>query len=327
MMGLRPAGRSPAMRRTRRKSLTNSTDQTNKRIMATQRIGWVGLGNMGVPMAKNLLKAGFELTVYNRTAARAAGLKEAGAKLASSPKALWETADTVIIMVSDDVASLQVLEGPEGLLTGLDGGKAGKGAGKLVINMSTVSPATARHMAGDLAAKGADYLDAPVSGSVRPAELGQLIILAGGKREVYEAARPIFEKLGKISFYMGGQGAGNSAKLAINLLVAFNMQGLAETIHFAKENGIAPSEMMAIINESAVGNGFSKLKSPNLVNDEHPPAFALRHMAKDLRLVREEGLDSPAGLAIEESYRKAAAAGLGELDLSAILKFLEQKGN
>ncbi|MBS1665175.1 MAG: NAD(P)-dependent oxidoreductase [Bacteroidetes bacterium] len=285
-----------------------------------QRIGWIGLGNMGIPMAKNLLKAGFELTVYNRTAAKAASLTDMGARLADSPSALWKNADTVIIMVSDDKAALQVLEGPHGLLHGA-------GAGKTVINMSTVSPATGRHMAGDLAAKGAEYLDAPVSGSVKPAELAQLIVLAGGKREVFEAAKPIFEKLGKISFYMGGQGAGNSAKLAINMLVAFNMQGLAETIHFARENGIAPAEMMAIINESAVGNGFSKLKTPNLVNDEHPAAFALQHMAKDLRLAKEEGMNGPAGLAVEESYRKAAAAGLGELDLSAILKFLEQKGN
>lgn len=285
-----------------------------------QRIGWIGLGNMGIPMAKNLLKAGFELTVYNRTAAKAAVLTEAGARLAASPGELWENADTVIIMVSDDAAALQILERPDGLLKGVS-------AGKTVINMSTVSPATSRQMAGELAARGADYLDAPVSGSTKPAELGQLIIIAGGKREVFDAARPIFEKLGKVSFYMGGQGAGNNAKLAINMLVAFNMQGLAESIHFAKKNGIDAAEMMAIINESAVGNGFSKLKAANLINDEHPAAFALRHMAKDLKLAKEEGMDSPGGLTIEESYRKATAAGLGELDLSAILKYLEQKGN
>ena len=271
---------------------------------------------MGVPMAKNLVKAGFAVTVYNRTAAKAAPLKEAGAEVVSNTAELWQKADVVITMVSDDNALRQVHD------SGLE---ATAPAGKLVIDMSTVSPATTRELAARLAAKGIEYLDAPVSGSVKPAEMGQLVIMAGGKRSVYESALPIFERLGKISFYMGEQGAGNAAKLAINLYLAFNMQGMAESVYFASENGIRPADMMAAINESALSNVFTKLKTPNLVSDQHPAAFALRLMAKDLRLAKEQGLHTPGGLVLEESYRKATAEGLGEEDLSAILRYVGKK--
>lgn len=303
--------------------------------MTTKRIGWIGLGNMGMPMVKNLLKAGFTVTVYNRTAAKAAPLQEAGAALVGSPGELWEKADTVITMVADDNALRQVHEGPDGLLAGIGaaaagagalGAGAGLGSGRTVIDMSTVAPATSRELAAQLAAKGVEYLDAPVSGSVKPAEMGQLVIMVGGKKAVYEGAAPIFEKLGKASFYLGEQGAGNSAKLAINLFLAFTMQGLAEAVNFARENGVGPAEMMAVINESAVGSAFAKLKTVNFVSGQFPAAFALKLMAKDLRLVREQGLHSPGGLVIEESFRQAQAAGLGDEDLSAIIKFIADKG-
>ena len=291
-----------------------------------KRIGWIGLGNMGLPMAKNLVRAGFEVIVYNRTAAKAAPLVEAGASLAGSPRELWEKADMVITMVADDAALRQVHEGPDGLLAGAIGGGGGAAGGRVVIDMSTVSPATTRELAAKLAAKGVDYLDAPVSGSVKPAELGQLVIMVGGKKAVFEAAGSVFEKLGKASFYLGEQGSGNNAKLAINLFLSFTMQGLAEAVNFAREKGVAPAEMMAVINESAVSSAFSKLKTPNFVNDQYPAAFALKLMAKDLRLVKEQGMHSPGGLAIEESFRQATAEGLGEEDLSAIIKFIATKG-
>lgn len=298
--------------------------------MTTKRIGWIGLGNMGLPMVKNLLKAGFEVAVYNRTAAKAAPLQELGADIAANPRDLLEKTDTVITMVADDAALKQLHQGADGLLAGAGRGAgqaagAGAGAGKTVIDMSTVSPVTTRELSAQLAARGIEYLDAPVSGSVKPAEMGQLVIMVGGKQAVYEAAKPIFERLGKASFLMGEQGAGNNAKLAINLLLAFNMQGLAEAVNFAREKGIAPAEMMAVVGESAIGNAFAKLKTANFVSGEYPAAFALKHMAKDLKLVKDQGMHSPGGLVIEDSFRQAAAAGLGEEDLSAILKFIAAK--
>lgn len=283
--------------------------------MASKKIGWIGLGNMGTPMVKNLLKAGFEVTVYNRTAAKAAPLQEAGAKLAVSPAALWEVAEIIITMVADDAALQQIHQGAEGLL-------AGARSGATVIDMSTVSPATSRELAAKLAAKGVNYLDAPVAGSVKPAELGQLVIMVGGKKEVYESAVPIFEKLGKAQFYLGQQGAGNNAKLAINTLLAFNMQGLAESVLFASEHGISPEAMLGIIGESALANAITKMKTANILQANYQPAFALKHLAKDLRLAQGQGLHTPGGEAMHDSYQQALAQGWGEKDISAIFPFL-----
>jgi 3-hydroxyisobutyrate dehydrogenase len=284
--------------------------------MNSKRIGWIGLGNMGTPMVKNLLKGGFEVTVYNRTASRTLPLQEAGAAVAAHAGELWSAADTIITMVSDDAALRQIHQGEGGLL-------AGAVAGKVVIDMSTVSPDTSRELAGELLRKGVDYLDAPVAGSVKPAELGQLVIMAGGKKGVYEAALPVFECLGKASFFLGEQGAGNCAKLAINLLLAFNMQGIAEAVLFAAEKGIGPNEMMAVINESALSNGITKGKTANIVNRDFTAAFALKHLAKDLRLAKQQGMHTPAGRSLQDSFQQALAGGFGDQDIAAILPFLE----
>lgn len=282
--------------------------------MNKQRIGWIGLGNMGTPMVRNLIKAGFPVTVYNRTASRAEALKAEGAGLVAHPGELWDKADVLITMVSDDAALHDIYKGQGRLLETAP-------AGRIVIDMSTVSPVTSRELATLLGMKGVEYLDAPVSGSVKPAEMGQLVIMVGGKKAVYESVRPIFEKLGKLSFLMGEQGAGNCAKLAINLLLAFNTQGLAESILFARQNGIEPRDMLGIINESAVGNALIRIKTPLIENDQYQPAFALKLLAKDLRLAREQGLQTPAGLAIEECFREAASEW-GDKDMMAILPYL-----
>jgi 3-hydroxyisobutyrate dehydrogenase len=234
-------------------------------------------------------------------------------------------------MVADDAALQQIHQGKDGLLAGAgkaaagDGSGAGRAAGQgagMVIDMSTVSPATSRDLAAKLAAKGIDYLDAPVAGSVKPAELGQLVIMVGGKKEAYERAAPIFEKLGKAQFHLGEQGAGNNAKLAINTLLAFNMQGLAESVLFASEHGIRPEAMLAIIGESALANAITKMKTANILQANYQPAFALKHLAKDLRLAQGQGLHTPGGEAIHDSYQQALVQGWGEKDISAIFPFL-----
>jgi 3-hydroxyisobutyrate dehydrogenase len=282
--------------------------------MDKQRIGWIGLGNMGTPMARNLMKAGFPLTVYNRTASRAAPFVASGATLVTHPGELWGRSDIIITMVADDAALKSIYSESGGLL---------KGAipGKIVIDMSTVSPATTRELAGLLAPMGVEYLDAPVSGSVKPAEDGQLVIMVGGKRPVYQSVLPVFERLGKKSFLLGEQGAGNSAKLAINLLLAFNVQGLAESVLFAQENGIARKDMLAVVNESALANGLIRLKIPSIEKNQYQPAFALKLLAKDLRLAKEQGLHTPGGLVLEESFGEATHEW-GEQDMMAILSFL-----
>ncbi|MCL4641399.1 MULTISPECIES: NAD(P)-dependent oxidoreductase [Olivibacter] len=282
----------------------------------TDTIGWIGLGNMGYPMAKNLLKAGYALNVYNRTASKAEGLVNDGATLASSIKDLCVESEVIITMLSDDQAVKGIFLGEGGLLNC-------QAEGKLVINMSTVSPRTSYELEEMSKAVGARFLEAPVSGSVKPAEDGTLLILVGGDEDNYRAAQPIFEKLGKLSFWLGSVGAGSSAKLAINYFLALTLEGLAETVLFAKKNGIKAEDMLRIVNEGACGSPLTKLKTNAIVTNSYPAAFALKHMVKDLRLAVEQGIDFPLAQPLAETYKKAFDKGLGEEDVMAIITYLE----
>ncbi|WP_134089720.1 NAD(P)-dependent oxidoreductase [Olivibacter sp. XZL3] len=279
-------------------------------------IGWIGLGNMGYPMARNLLKAGYALNVYNRTASKADGLVNEGATLANSIQELCSESDVVITMLSDDQAVKGVFLGEGGLLNS-------KATGKLFINMGTVSPKTSYELEEMSSAVGARFLEAPVSGSVKPAEDGALLILVGGEEDSFRAAQPLFEKLGKLSLWLGAVGAGSSAKLAINYFLALTLEGLAETVLFAKKNGIKAEDMLRIVNEGACGSAITKLKTSGIVAGSFPAAFALKHMAKDLRLAREQGVDFPLSQPLVDTYNKALEKGLGEKDVMAIITYLE----
>jgi len=280
-------------------------------------LGWIGLGNMGTPIVKNLLKAGFKVIVYNRTKEKENELIQSGATTAEDPKQLAQQCDIIMTMVSDDEAVKQIYTGENGLLTN-------QNQGKLAIDFSTVSPETSRFLATCCQKNGMDFIDAPVSGSVKPAQDGTLIIMAGGPEQAYNKAKPLFDVIGKLSIYAGDNGAGSSAKLAINYLLGLNLQGLAETILFSKANGIKTEDMLMIINESACGNGITKLKSSNIINNEFKPAFALKHLAKDLRLAGEQGLQSPLYAPLAKSYKDALQQGLGEQDCIAIYKYLDK---
>jgi 3-hydroxyisobutyrate dehydrogenase len=206
-----------------------------------------------------------------------------------------------------------------------DGGlMAGNVAGKLFINVSTVSPDTSRILAQSCQDKGASFMESPVSGSVKPAQDGTLIILAGGSDADYQKAKPLFEVLGKLSLLVGPVGAGAAAKLAINYLLGLNLQGLAETVLFANANGVKTEDMLTIINEGAIGNGITKLKSPAILKEEFPAAFALKHLAKDLRLAKEQGLETPLSTPLYDSFKQAQDAGLGDEDVMAIYSYLRR---
>src|ERR1700730_6568696 len=205
--------------------------------MEKLKLGWIGLGNMGTPIAKNLLKAGYSVTVFNRTRAKEKELIAAGASTADSPQQLMQNCDVIFIMVTDDAAVKAVFEGDQGLLT-----KAIPG--KLIIDMSTVSPETSRYLAKICNEKKVEFLEAPVSGSVKPAQDGTLIILVGGDARVFQKAKPLFEAIGKLTLYFGGYGAGSSAKLAINYLVALTIEALAETVLFATNSGIRKEDIL-----------------------------------------------------------------------------------
>jgi 3-hydroxyisobutyrate dehydrogenase len=280
-------------------------------------LGWIGLGNMGNPMVKNLLNAGFEVTVHNRTKEKESQSIEAGASSANSLQELMENCDVVLTMLSDDTAVKEIFDGPSGLLNR-------ESPGKIIINMSTVSPATSRYLATNCSKREVTFIDAPVSGSVKPAQEGTLVILVGSTAESYEKVKPIFDVLGKISIHVGAAGVASSAKLAINYLLGLNLQGLAETIIFAENNGVSKEDMLSIINEGACGNGITKIKSTSILEDSYPAAFALKHLVKDLGLAKEAGLNTPLIEPLFDSYAAAQFEGLGDQDVMAIIKSLRK---
>ncbi|MEZ7515094.1 NAD(P)-dependent oxidoreductase [Flavobacterium frigidarium] len=283
--------------------------------MNTLKIGWIGLGNMGNPMVKNLLHANFEVTVYNRTKDKESDLIAAGAKSASSPAALLASSDIVITMLSNDEAVLAVFNDNNGLATA-------DTAGKTIINMSTVSPETSRKLASICASKKLNFIDAPVSGSVKPAQDGTLVILVGATETDFNYAKPVFDVLGKTAINVGLPGVGSSAKLAINYLLGLNLQGLAETVLFAEKNGVSKEDMLNIINQGACANGITAIKAPAILNDSYPAAFALKHLVKDLRLAKEAGLNAPLIQPLYDSFKKAQEEGLGDQDVMAIITSL-----
>ncbi|SDL55228.1 NAD(P)-dependent oxidoreductase [Pedobacter antarcticus] len=284
--------------------------------MKNLKIGWVGLGNMGNVMAANILKAGYELHVFNRSRGKENELVSAGAVSAAGLEELARDCDIVFTMLADDNAVKSVYE--DGLLSGI-------GQGKLLIDMSTVAPATSVYLAGLCQSHAVSFLDAPVSGSVQPATEGTLIIMVGGESEDYQQALPLFEVLGKLSLHLGGHGAGSSAKVAINYLLAVQTQALAETVLFAQRNGIDKERMLQIVNEGACGNKMSQLKTPSIIKGEFPAAFALKYIVKDLKLAKQAGLDSPLANPVLDTFSAAMQSGLGNEDLMAVVKYLDNK--
>ncbi|MFS0558035.1 NAD(P)-dependent oxidoreductase [Brevibacillus sp. 179-C9.3 HS] len=281
-------------------------------------IGWIGLGNMGIPMASNLLAAGYDVRVWNRTPGKAAPLVALGAKETATLSDLVAQCDVLFTMVSDDDAVKAIYTGTDGLLSLSI-------QGKLAVDMSTISPDTSRYIAEQAQEAGLRFLDAPVSGSVGPAKEGKLVIMVGGEQADFEVAKPMLDKLGKAAFYLGPNGAGTSAKLAINLLLGITVQGVSETLLFARSLGIGTEQMLDIISESAVGTPLIRGKAASILADDYPAAFALKHMAKDLRLANEAGVSTPLAESVNATYRHALEEGLGELDLMAILRHLEGK--
>jgi 3-hydroxyisobutyrate dehydrogenase len=182
--------------------------------MKRLKIGWIGLGTMGIPMANSLIKSGYELTVFNRNADKTQSLQEQGAAVSESPAALIAQVDIIIVMVTDDNAIKEIFQGESGLLSA-------QARGKTIINMSTVSPAVSIEMEALCSQQGNHYLDAPVSGSVKQATEATLIIIAGGKSEVFEKVKPVLESMGKLAIRFGDIGAGNRVKLIVNTFLAF----------------------------------------------------------------------------------------------------------
>jgi 3-hydroxyisobutyrate dehydrogenase len=191
----------------------------------------------------------------------------------------------------------------------------------MIINMSTVSPAISKEMAAECTQQGNHYLDAPVSGSVKQALEAQLVIMAGGDENTFEKAKPILEKIGRLALLVGGTGAGNTAKLAINTLLGIQAQGLVEAVVFGQRNGIKTTDLMTLINNSALGSPFIKIKGEAIAAHNFDAAFSLSNIAKDLRLAKDIGLSSPLGEVAYQTFQDAEPT-LGSEDIIAVLKHI-----
>lgn len=280
----------------------------------------MGLGIMGSAMAANILKAGYPLTVYNRTIAKAEPLARLGAQVAASPKALAQEAEIIIAMVTGPEALYELLFGPEGAAEAF-------GPEQVFINMSSVSPSFTLELGKELAPRAIRFVDAPVSGTKKPAEEGTLVILAGGNRQRVQDLEPLFLTMGKKVIYCGGVGQGSMMKMFINLLLGLMMEGFAEAINFGRLGGLDLEAMLDTVSSGAMNAPMFQLKAPNLRDHNYPAAFPLKHLAKDAKFVLdtayELGAPVPAGQMLLHLYRLGVAKGWGDEDISAIAKVME----
>ncbi len=284
-------------------------------------IGFIGLGIMGQPMALNLVKAGYKVTGYNRTANKAQALERAGAVLASTPAEAAKDADVVMIIVSDSAAVEEVVAGKDGVLQTLR-------SGAVVIDSSTISPTVSRKLACMAAGKGARWLDAPVTGSKHGAEKGELTFMIGGDREALEQVMPILQVLGKKHIYCGSHGLGLAAKLAQNVIQSTMVEIFCEGFVLATKAGVKPEVMFEIIQSSMARATLTDFKAPFIFKGDFTPYFPLKWMHKDLTLAMEtafaQNIPLPAASAVKEIYGAAKAQGKGDLDYAAVITFLEE---
>jgi 3-hydroxyisobutyrate dehydrogenase-like beta-hydroxyacid dehydrogenase len=286
-----------------------------------QSVAFIGLGIMGQPMALNLLKAGYQLTVYNRTPSKTVSLEQAGAEVASTPAQAARHADFVMIIVSDSAAVEEIVIGKGGILETLR-------AGAIVIDSSTIGPAVSRKLACHTAGKGAGWLDAPVTGSKHGAEKGELTFMIGGEREAFERALPLLQVLGKKHIYCGQHGLGLAAKLAQNIIQGSMIEAFCEGFVFAAKAGVPPQTMLEIIQSSMARANLTDFKAPFIFKGDFTPYFPLKLMHKDLELAAEAGyaqnVPLPTLAAVKEVFGAAKAQGKGDLDFAAVVTFLEE---
>lgn len=280
-----------------------------------EEIGFLGLGIMGKAMSMNLLRHGFKVTVWNRTRSRCDELVEHGAVVGESPADVIKKCKYTIGMLSDPAAALSVVFDKAGVLDQI-------GSGKGYIDMSTVDAETSSKISEAINAKGGSFLEAPVSGSKKPAEDGQLVILAAGDKALYEAAQPAFEVMGKKSFFLGEVGNGAKMKLVVNMIMGSMMNAFSEGLVLADKSGLDPQTLLDVLDLGAIANPMFKLKGPSMIQGSYSPAFPLKHQQKDMRLALalgdENSVSMPVAAASNEAFKKARSFGLGDQDFSAV---------
>ncbi len=280
-------------------------------------IGFIGLGLMGKPMAKNLLKAGYEVVVWNRTRSKHDALAQEGAKVAASAREAAAAADVLITIVSDPPALEAVLWG-EGALEGLR-------RGSVLVDSSTVSPALERRIAEACRARGVESLDAPVTGGTWGAEKGELVFMVGGAAATLTRVEPVLGAMGKKWFHLGPHGAGQIVKLAMNLLLALEVQALAEALALVGGAGVPPENLIGVMQASMARAPVLDVKAPMILKQDYTPSFPLRLMHKDiglaLELANQVGVPLPASAASHETYSAVKGAAKEDVDYAAVARF------
>lgn len=288
--------------------------------MSQPRVGFIGLGIMGAPMARNLLKAGYSLTVYNRTRSKMNPLIEEGARGADSPAEVARSSEIIITIVSDTPDVEEVIAGENGVLDGIQ-------PDSLVIDMSTISPDTERELDEKLRKKSCSLVDAPVSGGDVGAQKGTLAIMAGGAEEDFERAQPLFEVMGQTITYCGPVGNGQTTKLCNQILVSVNLLGVSEALAFARKNGLDPRVMVEAVSGGAAGSWQLSNLGPRIVDRDFAPGFMIDLMQKDLKIVLQtadlSGSVLPAASIVHQLFNSVQSQGGGREGTQALARVLE----
>jgi 3-hydroxyisobutyrate dehydrogenase-like beta-hydroxyacid dehydrogenase len=283
-------------------------------------IGFIGLGLMGRPMALNLLKAEFPVVIWNRTKSKTEELAKAGAKVASSAREAAAQADVLITIVSDPAALESVLWG-EGALEALR-------RGSVLVDSSTVSAALAKRISAEVAARGVEFLDAPVTGGTWGAEKGELVLMVGGEAATLKRVEPVLAALGKKWFHLGPNGAGQTVKVAMNLILALQVQALAEALALVIGAGVPGENLVAVLQASMARAAVLDVKAPMILKRDYTPSFPLRLMHKDLGLAldlaNQIGVPLPACAAARETYSAVKGESKEDLDYAAVARFWQK---
>jgi 3-hydroxyisobutyrate dehydrogenase-like beta-hydroxyacid dehydrogenase len=286
------------------------------------KLGFLGLGLMGYPMARNLLRAGHEVALWSHNAGKAKQLAaEEKGKFCETPKQVAEQAEAIFLCVGDAAMVDRVILGRDGIIEGAK-------PGTVVADSSTIGPTDSRRIGSALAAKGVEFLDAPCTGSRAGAEGGTLTFMIGGKKEVFEAIRPYFEVMGKRLYYCGGAGMGLHAKLSQNLILSNLLEAFNESMVLAVKAGVDPTLMLDILDNSAAKSGMISAKAPAVFRRDFTPNFSVKWMHKDVGLMiesaKELGVPVPLTAITQQMLQAALAEGLGEDDMCSSIKVLEK---
>jgi 2-hydroxy-3-oxopropionate reductase len=288
--------------------------------MAQPKIGFIGLGIMGKPMARNLMKAGYSLVVHNRSRAKVDELAKEGATAASSAKEVAAAVDIIITMLPNSPDVELVALGPNGI-------KEGAKRGQLFIDMSTINPIVSQQISKGFSALGVAMVDAPVSGGEQGAINAALSIMAGGEPNDFERALPIFNALGKTITHMGPLGSGGFTKLANQIIVAINLTAIGEALVFGTKAGVNPEKMIRALSGGLAGSKCLDQKSEKILSGDFAPGFKIDLHAKDLNLIadaaRSVGVPIPTAAFVEQLFSALRVHGRGGLDHSAVITLFE----